>query len=223
VPSLDASLQVLRDPPPATHDDEEDELSFDEGAGAEPPPRRIGDVERRVFALVRNGCSVADVVDLSRLGEFETSKALATLVTHGVVAVGAPVAVAPGVGSVLRDVVVTEAVPFVVRCVVFVVVAALVGGLVRAGSRLEGGLFGTARQAVGRDAAREELAEVAGHRLRAALAIARVENGRYPLTLDELVTSGLLLPGDVTFPYSTPWGYRANLAEDRFELAPPLR
>ena len=220
VPSVDVTLQVLRSPPPTTH---VEERGVDLGDGDEPPPRQIGEVERRVFSLVTPGCSVADVVDRSRLGEFETSKAIATLVAHGVLAVGSPVTAMPGAVAVFRDVVATDGVPFLVRCFVFVVVAALVGGLVRIGTRVDGGLLGAPRHAVGRDAIREELAETAGRRLRAALAISRVENGRYPLTLDELVTGGLLLPGDLTYPFATPWGYRAVVGEDRYELAPPLR
>jgi hypothetical protein len=222
IPSLDVTLQVLRAPPPPGAGGN-DAHGVDEFDADRPPPRSIGDVERRVFTLVTPGCSVGDVVDRSRLGELEASKALATLVHHGVLGVGAPAEKSPGVVTIVREVVVADALAFVVRCVVFVVVAALVGGLVRLGSRVDGGPFSEVRHVVARDAVVEQRADVAAHKLRAALAVARVENGRYPLTLDELVVAGLILPDDLTAPYETSWGYRAVVEEDRYELAPPLR
>jgi hypothetical protein len=215
IPAPTVGLQVLR----ALSDDGE---AAPDGSAGDPQARPLGELERRVFALVTPGCSVGDVVDRSRLGEFEASRVLAALVHHGLVGVVETTGAAPGAFRLLREALVTEAAPFVVRCVVFVIVAALAGGLVRLG-RVDGGVLGPPRHVVQRAALGDQVAAVAGQRLRAALAIARVEHGRYPQMLDELVVAGLLSPDDLTFPFATPWGYRAVVAEDRYDLAMPLR
>lgn len=49
-------------------------------------PAEIGPAERRVYDLVKSGRSVARLIELSRLGEFETCKALCTLLDHGLLA-----------------------------------------------------------------------------------------------------------------------------------------
>jgi hypothetical protein len=227
IPTSGVSFRVLKPLPPPGDDDDDDDLdfdaAFDEGGVAAPPPRRIGENERRVFPLVVPGRTVAGIVDVSRLGEFETSKALATLVTHGVLEVIAPAQTGPSSFAVARAAVVAEAGPFAVRVAVFVVVAALVGLLVRGASRLEGGLLARAHRVARPAAVTERLGAIGLRRLHAALAVARLERGHPPERLEELVDEGLLQPRDLTFPFAAPYAYRLITADPGYELALPLR
>jgi hypothetical protein len=226
IPSTAVTFRVLR-PLPAETDDAGEDLDFDAAFGGEsasaPPPRRIGADERRVFPFVAPGRSVAAIVDQSRLGEFETCKALATLVTHGVVEVVAPIATGPAPLTVVRSVLAAEAGAFAVRVAVFVVVAVLVGVLVRVGSRVEGGLLAMAHRVARPAVVTDQLGEAGLRRIRAALAVARLERGHHPERLDDLVDEGLLHARDLTFPFEAPYAYRAVPTEDRYELALPLR
>lgn len=232
VPSADCSFVVLRDlPPPPAHDDDDDILAGmkdafegpDSGEHAQGPAtaKPIGAAERAVFPHVVPGRTVIEIVDRARLGEFETTKALANLVGNGVLKVVKPAAVekrppmGPGAFA-------TIAVPFVVRVLVFLGVAAVVGVLVRVGSAVDGGVFAVSEPRAHRAALKEELGELGLVRLRAALDLYRVQEGRYPRSLDLLVGAGLLDDRALRGPFVTPYAYRAVEADDRYELALPL-
>jgi hypothetical protein len=112
---------------------------------------------------------------------------------------------------------------FVVRAVVSLAIAVLVGSLVRVAERAP--LVGVGHESMlrARDALRDEFTDIARQRIEASVAILRAERTRRPPTLDEAVAAGLLAPGDLAFPYNSPWAYRTVAADDRHELEPAWR
>jgi len=191
------------------------------------PARPLGAAERPVFTVVAPGRTVAVIAERSLLGEFEATKALVALVQAGVleiVAAPAGAAATPSTTALsppsTRAVVLASLSQLLASALTSLLIAALVGGLVRASNRV---VALDAASVRAEDAGREALAVVARHRLSAALAIARAESGRYPERLEDLVAAGLLTDHDLAFPFAASWAYRAVTAEDRYELAPPLR
>lgn len=225
VPSSRCSFVVLKDLPivKAADDGKEDLLAgmheaFADDSGEAPaaPTREVGSAERRVFPLVTPARTAQDIIDLSRLGEFETSKALATLVRTGYLRV-----VLPQVEEQKRDVERLSlrrawggVAPILIRVAVYAVVAAAVGGVVHLSSRMEGGLLAGGAVVVRRAALQDETGEVARLRIERALEVFRLAEGRWPTKLDELVERGLLRERDLRFPYLEPYAYRLNAGAD---------
>ena len=56
--------------------------------------------------------------------------------------------------------------------------------------------------------------------MNAALQVIRIQNGRYPDSLDALVQAGLVDETALVFPYRTPYAYRRH--DDAFDLVLPL-
>ncbi|MDP2341699.1 MAG: DUF4388 domain-containing protein [Deltaproteobacteria bacterium] len=223
-------LRALPDAPGAGGDDDDDILAGMKDAFAavesgeeEAGPlsvKPVGPTERQVFEFVQPGRTVLEIVDLARLGEFETTKALATLVNNRVLEVVQPASTAPRQRSITPKKIAAEAVPFVVRLLVFVGVAAVVGLLVRVGSSVDGGLLAKESPRARKAAIVDGLGEAGLGKLRAALGVLRVQDGRYPESLDALVTAGLVDEDALRFPYQTAYGYRR--VDDGFELVLPL-
>lgn len=225
VPSSRCSFVVLKNLPP--RDDSgsgnEDLLAgmheafADESAEAPaPPPREVGEAERRVFPLVTPTRTVQDIIDLSRLGEFETSKALATLVRAGYLRVvipqveekkptDEPFSVRRAWGGVA---------PVLIRVAVYAVVAAAVGGVVHLASVTEGGALAGSALTVRRAAMQDETGDVARLRIERAIESFRLMEGRLPAKLDELVERGYLHERELRFPYEQPFSYRVILGAD---------
>ncbi len=180
----------------------------------------IGGNERRVYALAVPGRTAEKVVDLSRLGEFETCKALSNLVNGGYLALIAPSGRAKAVGAYalgwkarLRAVATTT--------ISTVVIAAALAGLATWIDRGAMAADGPRGIAVRDDAARRVASRYALERLRGALEVYRVEKGVYPERLDELVAERLVDPRDLRFPWPAPYYYRRT-QEGTFVLLPPL-
>jgi len=182
----------------------------------------LGPNERRVFALAEAGRPVEKIVDLSRLGEFETCKALLTLVNLQILQpVAAPrLSTAAGVGAYawswqerLRR--------GATRAVVTLALAAVLAGVGWAAS--ERGLRPDARG--GDDlqdrAARRFLARYQLSRLGGALEVWRLEHGEYPDRLAALVEAGLVDGRDLRYPYPEDYHYRRK-AGGGYVLLPPL-
>ncbi|MBI1947913.1 MAG: DUF4388 domain-containing protein [Deltaproteobacteria bacterium] len=230
VPSSRCSFVVLKDVPPQKQDDggKEDLLAgmheafADESAEAPaPPPREVGSAERRVFPLVTPARTVQDIIDLSRLGEFETSKALATLVRTGYLRVvlpqveeqkpdEEPFSLRRAWGGVA---------PVLIRVAVYAVVAAAIGGVVHLSSRMEGGLLASRAVVVRRAALQDETGDLARLKVERALEVFRLAEGRWPSTLDELLERGLVQERDLRFPYRERYAYRLAPAADGTQSA----
>jgi hypothetical protein len=232
IPSTSLTFRVLRDlPAPDEVADRDDDLlaglddalsGDDDDDNAPPPPRSIGPAERAVFVLVVPGRTVAEMVDLSRMGEFETCKALASLVGNNILAIVAAEATATHAAEAARRAVITEVHVFAVRMAVFAAIAVAVGALAFATTRLDGALLQRAPLATPTSALLEAQGQVALSRLRQALEIHRCERGHYPQQLQDLADQGLVMARDLEFPFTSPYNYQVN-ADGTYALALPVR
>ena len=181
----------------------------------------VGPAERRVHALAEPGRTVERLVDLARLGEFETCKALLTLVNLGCLeGLPAPRRLATaGVGAYARSWRQRLTRGASGLAATALLSSALAGGAwlaadrhlaaVRAGPPLEDG-------AAQRLFARHQLARLAG-----ALEVWRLERGAYPERLSALVEDGLVTAADLRRPWSEEYHYRRT-PDGGFVLIPPL-
>jgi Domain of unknown function (DUF4388) len=227
VPSSRCTFEVLSVPPaPAAEGEEDDDLlaGMDDAFSAQPRTgpkvKAIGDAERTVFQLIKPNLTVLQLVDMSRLGEFEATKALATLASHQHIRVIAapdeddefePV---PSPSERLR-----AASPHLTRLALFVVCAGFlfVGVRWAASSQArEDADAVVAHPTIDADAGRTE------RRIGEAIAVAQRLNGKYPLSLQQLVDAGLLSARDLTGPFVETFQYRVAADGAAFQLAQPL-
>ncbi len=145
--------------------------------------------DRRVFAFVDGKRSVLQLVDLARLGEFETCKSLVSLLNEGYIA---PVKItAPRAdGGPLRRRIdwVQLAGRVALNLLVAAFIAAIVWAMPHSRDALAENRVELGREAIGRLRA-NRLATV-----EAALEVYRARQGQYPESLDALTGSGLLDP-----------------------------
>jgi hypothetical protein len=180
----------------------------------------LGRNEWRVCALALPGVTVERIADVSRLGEFEASKALFNLVNLGVLKAIAPAhrSAAAGVGAQVRtwrERVRRGAAGLLATVAIAVALAALV--LVVLG---EASGRGAAARPLDDRQVERFVSRYQVERLRAALEVYRVETGAYPATLDALVETGLARLGDLRYPWSQAYAYRRQ--GDGYLLAPPV-
>lgn len=236
VPSPRCTFVVVKPlpPPPVQTPGQEDDIlaGIDDAFGEDSSPHKTKEfkpspAERRVFALVAADRTVQEIVDRSRLGEFETTKGLATLVTAGYLQVVVPPEPKSeqlarfGRGLSLRGIA-GAAAPVATRIALYGVVAAAAGGMVRLWQQDDAGLFAKDRHLVARH---QPLVEALGELQRAkvsrAVEVHRLMTGAYPAALDELVATGLLSERELSFPWTERYAYRR--VEGGYVLAAPLR
>jgi hypothetical protein len=177
--------------------------------------------ERRCHALAEPGRTVESIVDLSRLGEFETCKALLNLVNLGYLKPIAPAnRAAAAVGAYAQDWQ-ARIRRGAARVVATVAIAGALAAIVYSVDR-HGLAFGRDGGAALRDnTAQRFLARYQLERLRSALEVYRLEHGEYPDGLARLVEAGLASPRDLRYPWSREYEYRRR-PEGRFVLLPPV-
>jgi hypothetical protein len=222
ISSMEMTFERLRTPEPERIRtgplDRDVDAAFDALGEAPAPPAEeksasadlaLGREERRVFELVEPGRTVERLVDLSRLGEFETCKALQNLVTRGYLRALAPArSRSRAVGAYARDVR-HRTRTWLVRGATTAAIAAALAGLVfwvdQRGLAIgvRGGEIDLGDNVAPRYLARYQLA-----RLRGALGVFRVEKGQYPERLEELVDAGLIGERDLRHPWTQPYHYR---------------
>ncbi len=212
---------------PKAQGGDEVDAAFDSfEAGAKEKEREEGEIgraERRVFELAVPARTVERIIDLSRLGEFETCKALFTLVNHGFLRPIQPSrrSAAAEVGAYARDWQ-QRLRQGTARVLATLAVAALLAGL--AWTANQRGFVWTdpgRGRAFHDNSARRFLARYQVSRLDEALEVYRLEHGEYPQRLDELVQVGLAAPRDLSYPWSESYYYRRK-AEGGFVLLPPV-
>jgi len=174
----------------------------------------LGQAERRVLPLAEPGVTVERIIDLSRLGEFEASKALLTLVNLGLLR---PV---PPTRTTMAEAVRRDWGDRVRRgargLLATAVLAALLAGI--AWVITERGL--TPGPGVRDNAGERFLARHQMSRIRGALEVFRVERGTFPERLGELVDAGLADGRDLRYPWSQPYYYRRS--GSGYVLLPPV-
>ncbi len=181
----------------------------------------LGRNERRCFELAEPGRTVEKITDLSRLGEFETCKALLNLVNLGYLKGIAPASrAASAVGAYAQDwqARIRRA---ATRVVATVAVAATLAGIAYWIDRRGLLLHGAGGAVVRDNTAQRFLARYQLERLRAALEVYRLERGEYPDALGRLVEAELVTARDLTYPWSQAYYYRRGPG-GRIVLLPPL-
>jgi hypothetical protein len=203
---------------------EGEDASF-EGLGGEAEPKRdsasLGASERRCHELAEPGRTVEKLVDLSRLGEFETCKALLNLINLGYLKPIAPTSrAAAAVGAYAHDwqARLRRAAARVVATIVIAVTIAGIAYWVDRRNLAFGGQGGTA---IRDNTMQRFLARYQMERLRSALEVYRLERGEYPDALIRLVDADLASGRDLRYPWSQEYYYRRRL-EGRFVLLPPV-
>ena len=190
-----------------------------EGEGKAKGEPALGRNERRCFALVEPGRTVEKIVDLSRLGEFETCKALFNLVNLGDLKPVPPASrAATAVGAYAQDWQ-ARIRSGAARVAATVVIAAALAGIGYWVDRR--GLFDPGGLALRDNTAQRFLARYQMERLRAALEVYRLERGEYPEALAALVEAGLASARDLSYPWSEPYYYRRK-PQGRYVLLPPV-
>ncbi len=190
--------------------------------GAEPQePSDFGDLgsyERKIFALAEPERSVQEIIDRSRMGEFETCKSLLNLVVGSYLQGVEPAKKGKPLAGAATDTFAAMKALGIQVAMGLVVLAFIIGGaylsmgvLARRGTPL---------------ASREGQSAIAGEQaahLERALSIYRLESGDYPETLEKLVEAKLLSDRDLSYPYDRPWYYRPPQEDaERFTLLPPI-
>ncbi|MGB8931322.1 MAG: DUF4388 domain-containing protein [Anaeromyxobacteraceae bacterium] len=181
----------------------------------------LGQNERRLFQLTVPGRTVEKIIDLSRLGEFETCKGLLNLVNLGYLRPIAPTKRSAAVGTYASDWAARLRVA-AVRVLATVVIAAAVAAIAYWVDR-RGLAWGESAQGaeVGDNAAQRFIARYQLQRLSGALEVFRLENGEYPARLDALVEAELVTARDLSHPWQRPYYYRRT-PEGRYVLLPPI-
>lgn len=214
IPSYTWKVERMRPLPPPS------EVEFDApdflGIGAPAAVDPIGESERIVHDLIGPERTVQKIIDLSRLGEFETCRALVELLGGGYVRIvkprpleGAGPSRRDRLGRLARD---------LGRATLSAALVVLAGALVLQAI--------TARQApreiqMDERAIQHRLEWIQRSILTRSLEVYRLRHGHYPARLDVLIADGIVAPEDLSIPYGSPYSYR--LSRDGYELWPPLR
>ena len=214
VPWTDATFKVLKDLDTANLP------SID--AGLDDGPVKDGEPAGRhklVYKLAAAGKNVKQLVDASRLGEFEARKALQELIEWEylkAIPAGPVKALADGIKKGHRKTLSWAGA--VVRLALSLAFFGATLLLVRSMAPSLGTSRGESparRGAVARLISRDQLL-----RLESALELYRIEHGEYPQALKALVEGDLLTENDLRYPWKEPWYYRRTA--QGFVLLPPL-
>ncbi len=179
----------------------------------------VSAAERRVFELAISGRPVERIIDLSRLGEFETCKALFNLVNLGYLAPVAPSQLRQGAETGYERDWAQGLRRGVTQAFATLAIAAALAGL---GFWLKGTPGEPAGGVTFQDnGARRFIARSQTARLAGALEVFRLERGEYPADLDSLVEAGIVSPRDLRYPWSGAYHYRRT-PQGGFVLLPPV-
>lgn len=176
----------------------------------------LGARERRVYALAEPTLPITTIVATSRLGEFETLLALSNLCDLGYLKFGAQGREDTRVGSdgrsKKRNVRSIASVAFF--CMILLCLLGFIGQQV-----IERRAYRELRPS--ETTLRGILANAQKSRISSAIEIYRLIHGELPKNLDDLVSEGLLRPGDERYPFETRYGYSLQ-GEESYLLLQPL-
>ena len=217
ITSYEMTFNKLKDIDPTLFESREEDLdsSLDEAFGEAGPkkkgPKNIGLNEYKVFQLLEGGRTVQRLIDFSRLGEFETCKALYNLLSEGYIkldTVVAPAQERPGgkpgerigrfdLGRLLVQGGMYALIVIVLTTVWWLVEFDMFTLVDKAGAL-----------AFQNPLARELVGSAQKQRLDTALEVYRLEMGHYPEKLEDLVQVGLVEERELRFPWRNPYPYQ---------------
>ena len=213
IPSYNWMVEQMR-PLPDTREDESQSVDLiDLGSGLQ----TVGHSEQVLVQLIAVGRSVQKLIDLSRLGEFETCRALGELIGGGYIRIVKPgphFAEAPSFVDRARRVMLIAG-----RMGVSAALVVFAGGLIArnlAAHRAPQELRLSSR------AIERRFEAVQLRVLRRALEIYHLRQGEYPEQLRELVRAQLVSDDDLRGPYLEPYVYKRGSGGDSFSLNAPL-
>ena len=189
--------------------------------------RDIGSSERKVFALIAPGHDVQRIIDLARLGEFETCRAICNLLGSGLIAPsqGRDLRREPTAEATVGGIIRRQRTAWVGVVGIALLTAGIVGLLIKGpgeAGREVMEVFSKAQSSQGYQDQR--LLHLLSRNqilfIGKAVEAYRTEYSTYPPSLDRLVEVGLLQDRDLSFPWKLTYQYRAKLAS--FELLRPL-
>lgn len=213
IPSYAWLVEPMRALPARPDSGDEFDLSAlgDPSQGGFDRRTNVGDYERQVFALIGPGRTVHDIIDQSRLGEFESCSALSTLMSEGFVRVIKPkekevTAARPKVDLKEKSLRVAAVLGRIAVSAGIVVLSLLLLSKlspILGDSSLEGARYAPTP-------VEDRVAEAQLRVLRRAVEVFRLQTGRYPERLEQLVDAKLVRAHDIHFPYEEPYYYRAG-------------
>lgn len=186
-----------------------DDFDFDlEGGSSSSKDDPVSESERRVFSLINSKRDVQMLIDLSRLGEFETCKALLTLLDRGNVRIAGsekkslrPPLLA---GGLLAN---KHQRPIAGTIIAAIILTAGLVGLIRS-TRMMPGLTQSASGIP--DTTKLAWSLMQQKRIEGALEARRTASGHYPDSLEQLTAEGWLEEGDLTHPPGIRYKYEKN-------------
>jgi hypothetical protein len=191
-------------------------LEGEGGGGGEGKP---GERHKLIYRLAEPERLVSKIADLTRLGEFETLKAMQELVDWGYLRIVPP---ERGAGAAIKEFAAGGR-AFASRgglVRVAISVAFFLGTLFLLRQLMPGLGASRAEHSARRGASARLLARGQMIRLEGALELFKLEHGDYPKQLGELVGDKLVTDGDTRYPFGDAWFYRKGQAG--FVLLPPL-
>ena len=186
------------------------------------PVPTLKEEEKMVLNLVEGRRAVQDIIHLSRLGEFETCKALATLIQAKQIE---PLPVQKKEVAPMEKTVEKARVNiidyllnvlsfgFLIGAIIFIVIYSNLNPLKNR--------YSSGRQSVRIDYPQIYLGKTQWARIKSSLEVYRLENGNYPESLDELVDKKLLKPKELSYPWKERYYYQRE--GDDYLLLEPKR
>jgi len=160
--------------------------------------------QEQVLKLLNGSRTVKDIVDLSRLGEFEATKALSELLGRGLIEPRAEEAkAAPEIKP--RDIkgIAMSMVSFALIAVIIIFIISYVTLTSR--KFLDTG----SKQAINIEhSLKEPLGQIQLERIRMAVELYYLEHEGYPSSLSDLVSEGFISKGELTFPWGKMYYYK---------------
>ncbi len=231
ITSLQMTFEKVKELPPPQLEKNDFDSALDDAFAEEKKEvnkgefQSIGEAERKCYALIAPGRTVARIIELSTLGEFETAKALCNLINLEYAKGLAPEGKSADDAFAADGVVATRAAALLAVAGRIAVTMVVVGALLFVATRVDLGAVNLGRSnastysdpAAQRFASRQQLS-----RIEAAIEVYRLEKGALPMALTELVEVALLSGDDLRFPWRDPYFYRRG-DDGTFVLLPPLR
>jgi hypothetical protein len=213
--SARCTFRVISAPGTSTSNGDDEDLlaGLDDALSGEavsgPRLRGITDADRAVFALVTLSRTVQNIADVARMGEFDASRSLSTLVGHGHLEVIAAPEEEQVAEPLTSAAVLRAARPVLVRVAMTFVAAALLFAVIQAATWSSHSPL-QADSRVKMSAVADMNAAQLQRQVDAALDVFRAETGSCPRGLDELVDASLLTQSAAHGADREPWRYRVS-------------